>query len=142
MHKTICGREDGWKSVFRYRVPEGRMRDWNRRETMILDFKQIEETVMPNFKGGEKEMAAKMYADEKTRIMLNRLVPGATVGLHTHEGSSEIIYILEGNGKVLYDGEEMRIEKGQVHYCSEGHEHSLINDTDADLVFFAVVPQQ
>lgn len=109
---------------------------------MILDFSKIEENITPNFKGGEKEMAIRAYADEKNRIMVNRLIPGASVGLHTHEGSSEIIYILEGGCKVLYDGEEMRIEKGQVHYCPEGHSHSMINDTEEDLVFFAVVPQQ
>ena len=109
---------------------------------MILDFKQMEETIMPHFKGGEKQMAAKMYADEKNRILLSRLIPGASVGVHTHEGSSEIIYILEGSAAVLYDGEKLRIEAGQVHYCPDGHAHSLINDTERDLVFFAVVPQQ
>ena len=109
---------------------------------MILDFNQMEETIIQNFKGGEKQIAAKMYVDEKNRIMKSRLIPGATVGLHTHEGSSEIIYILEGSGKVLYDGNEFKVEAGQVHYCPEGHEHSLINDTEQDLVFFAVVPQQ
>lgn len=109
---------------------------------MILDFNKMAETITPRFKGGEKEMVIKAYADEKNRIMLNRLIPGATVGLHTHEGSSEVIYILEGSGKVLYDGEELRIMEGQAHYCPEGHAHSLINDTERDLVFFAVVPQQ
>ena len=118
------------------------MRNWNKEKNMILDFKQMEETIMPHFKGGEKQMAAKMYADEKNRILLSRLIPGASVGVHTHEGSSEIIYILEGAAKVLYDGEELRIGAGEAHYCPEGHEHSLINDTDSDLVFFAVVPQQ
>lgn len=109
---------------------------------MILDFNKIEETIASNFKGGEKEMAIRAYADEKNRIMINKLVPGASVGQHTHEGSSEIIYILEGRGKVIYDGEEMRIEKGQIHYCPDGHSHSLINDSEKDLVFFAVVPKQ
>lgn len=109
---------------------------------MILDFNNMAETITPHFKGGEKEMAIKVYADEKNRIMVNRLIPGASVGLHTHEGNSETIYVLKGGGKVLYDGEELRIEEGQVHYCPEGHEHSLINDRSSDLVFFAVVPQQ
>lgn len=109
---------------------------------MILDFNKIEETIAPHFKGGEKEMAVRAYADEKNRIMVNKLIPGASVGLHTHEGSSEIIYILEGRGKVIYDGEEMRIEKGQIHYCPDGHSHSLINDSEKALVFFAVVPKQ
>ena len=109
---------------------------------MILDFAKIEETITPHFKGGEKEMAIKAYVDEKNRIMRCRLIPGASVGMHTHEGSSEIIYILEGSAKVLCDGEELRIEAGQAHYCPEGHTHSLINDTEKELVFFAVVPKQ
>lgn len=109
---------------------------------MILDFKNMKETVIPNFKGGEKEIATRVYADEKNRIMVSKLIPGASVGLHTHEGTSESIYIIEGSGKILYDGEEMRIEAGQAHYCPEGHGHSLMNDTEKELVFFAVVPQQ
>lgn len=109
---------------------------------MILDFAKMEETVTPHFKGGEKEMALKAYADEKNRIMSCRLIPGASVGLHMHEGTSEIVYILEGSGKVLYDGEELRIGAGQAHYCPEGHTHSLVNDTEEELKFFAVVPKQ
>ena len=74
--------------------------------------------------------------------MYGRLEPGASIGLHTHETSSEIIYLLEGRGKVLLaDGEE-RVAAGQCHYCPKGHTHSLVNDSDADLVFFAVVPEQ
>ena len=52
------------------------------------------------------------------------------------------MYFLEGRGKVLLaDGEE-RVAAGQCHYCPKGHTHSLVNDSDADLVFFAVVPEQ
>ena len=32
--------------------------------------------------------------------------------------------------------------KGDCHYCPKGHTHSLINNSDEDLVFFAVVPVQ
>ena len=45
---------------------------------MILDFNQMEETIIQNFKGGEKQIAAKMYVDEKKRIMKSRLIPGET----------------------------------------------------------------
>lgn len=109
---------------------------------MIIDFKNMEETVIPNFKGGEKQIAAKMHFDGKNRILHGRLESGATIGLHTHETSSEIIYFLEGSGKVLMDGEYERLSAGMCHYCPKGHTHSLINDSDADLVFFAVVPEQ
>lgn len=43
---------------------------------------------------------------------------------------------------MLYDGAYEDVEAGVCHYCPKGHSHSLINNSDADLVFFAVVPNQ
>ncbi len=108
---------------------------------MVIDFKNMDEKEIPNFKGGKKAYNVKMFTDENNKIMMGRLVSGASIGLHTHLGSSEIIYILEGRGKVIYNGSDIRLEKGDVHYCAEGAEHSLVNDSDADLKFFAVVPE-
>lgn len=109
---------------------------------MLIDFSKAEETVMTAFKGGEKELRASMYVDERNRIMRGRLVPGASIGLHTHDTSSEVIFFLEGSGKTVLDGKEERVRAGMCHYCPKGHSHTLINDTDEDLVFYAVVPQQ
>lgn len=109
---------------------------------MIIDFDSMEEKVLPNFKGGEKEMATKMFFDGMNRIMRARLVPGASIGMHTHDAGSEIIFITEGRGCVIYDGERIALKAGDVHYCPKGHTHSLINDSDAELRFSAVVPQQ
>lgn len=108
---------------------------------MILSFAQMEETPMPQFKGGVKTTYARMYTDAHNRIMRSRLEPGASIGLHTHEGNSEAVYILSGSGKALYDGGEERLHPGDCHYCPEGHAHSIVNDGTEDLVFFAVVPQ-
>ena len=48
-----------------------------------------------------------MFVDERNRIMCSRLEPGASIGYHKHENGSEMIYILQGKGKALYDdGEE------------------------------------
>ena len=109
---------------------------------MILDFDRLEPTVLPRFQGGEKQLDARMFVDENNKILRGRLEPGASIGLHTHETSSEMIYILRGTGRVLYDGAEQAVRAGVCHYCPRGHAHSLINDGDQDLEFFAVVPQQ
>lgn len=109
---------------------------------MIIDFENMQEKVLENFNGGEKALIVKMSVDEKNKILYGKLEPGATIGLHTHDTSSEVIYILEGKGKVLYDGEYEEVKAGICHYCPKGHEHGLINDSDSDLIFFAVVPQQ
>ena len=109
---------------------------------MTLDFDKLEETVLPHFKGGEKEVSAHMFADERNRIMRATLKPGASIGMHVHDTSSEIVYVLQGCATVLEEGGEHTLTAGMCHYCPKGHAHSLINDSDGDLTFFAVVPEQ
>ena len=107
---------------------------------MLLNFDQIEEKVIPKMRGGEGEMITRMFVNEDTKIMRGRLTPGSTIGLHTHDTSSEIICILSGTGKVLCDGSYEPLSAGSVHYCPKGHEHSLINDGTEDLEILAMIP--
>lgn len=109
---------------------------------MIIDFEKMEETRIPNFKGGQKDTIAKLRTDELGKIMYGRLEPGASIGLHTHETSSETIYILSGKADFLYDGGTEEAAAGECHYCPKGHSHSMINNGEEDLVFFAVAPEQ
>ena len=109
---------------------------------MIFDYNKMESETLENLKGGEKHLDAKMYFDGKNRFMKGKLCAGASIGMHRHEGNCEMFYILEGEGKVIYDGKEERISEGMAHYCPEGHTHSLVNDSNSDLVFFAVIPKQ
>lgn len=109
---------------------------------MIIKFDERQEEEFKSFKGGEKSFFAKMYNDELNRILTGTLKPDATIGLHTHTSNSEIIYILKGRGKVLYEGVYEQIKEGQCHYCKKGSEHSLINDSSEDLEFFAVICEQ
>lgn len=109
---------------------------------MKIDFGTIDENMLPGFKGGEKFLAARMFSDALNKIMKARLVPGASIGMHTHEDNSEIMLIVSGSGYALYDGERIGLKAGDVHYCAKGHTHCLVNDGTGDLEFFAVVPQQ
>ena len=112
---------------------------------MLIDFSNMEEQVIPGFLGGEGTFHARMRVDELGKIMRAALEPGSSIGLHTHDTSSEIIYILSGKGKILYDDGCEPLEAGSCHYCPKGHAHSLMNDSPEggeDLRFFAVVPEQ
>lgn len=109
---------------------------------MLIEFDKMEPQVIPHMRGGEKEARMRMYTDPLNKIMRGRLIPGASIGMHTHETSSEIIYILSGTGKVLYNGEYIPLKAGDCHYCPKGHAHSLMNDSGENLEFFAVVPNQ
>ena len=88
---------------------------------MKLDFGKMEEKRLPEFKGGKGDMIARMHMDELGKILYGRLEPGSSIGFHKHETSSEVIYILSGK---------------------KGHSHSMINNGEEDLIFFAVVPEQ
>lgn len=110
---------------------------------MKIDFNLIAETAMPNFKGGEGVTRMRTQNDGLNKIMYGRLDVGCTIGYHTHDGNSEIIYITRGTARCLYDGGEELLAPGQCHYCPRGHSHGLINASDSEpLEYFAVVAEQ
>ena len=79
---------------------------------MIIDFSQIKEESVMNFKGGKGELCTRNYIDGKCKIMKSCLRPGASSGLHTHEGNCEIVYIISGTATFYYDGENQRADSG------------------------------
>lgn len=115
---------------------------------MTIRFDEMETTVMPGFKGGEKEFSAKMFFDGTNRIFKGLLIPGASIGTHTHDDSCEVIFILEGKGTILEkepgsdEATTRSVSAGDCLYCPKGHTHSLMNTSEDNLVFYAVVPKQ
>ncbi len=110
---------------------------------MIIKPQDIEFSRLEGFKGGEKHLEARMFFDGTNRILARaRLIPGASIGFHTHDDSCEVIFILEGCGCILEEGEKKAVQAGDCLYCPKGASHSLVNDSDADLIFCAVVPKQ
>lgn len=108
----------------------------------IINFDSIEENMQTAFKGGEGDVAFRIFKDDLNKVMRVRMTPHSSVGQHSHESDSEIIMVLKGSGKIVFDGQEMPIREGQVHYCPKGHGHTIINDTDEELHLCCVVPQQ
>lgn len=109
---------------------------------MKINFNNISAKEVNNFKGGEKSILLKVFSDDLNKIMINKLLPGASIGLHKHDDSSEIIFILSGKGYFICDGVKESVEQGDCHYCPKGSEHTFINDSEEELEFFAIVPQQ
>lgn len=115
---------------------------------MIIKFDEIGTSILPKFKGGEKEFAADMFFDGTNRIFRGRLIPGATIGMHTHDDSCEVIFILSGHGTIMEQAPDgnpttQAVGPGDCLYCPKGHTHSLMNaSSEEDLVFYAAVPKQ
>ena len=113
---------------------------------MIIRLEEIPQSVLPAFKGGEKEFRANMHFDGRNRMFKGCLVPGSSIGVHTHDDSCETIFIISGKGSILEmeDGCETlkEVNPGDCLFCDKGQTHSLRNTSEAeDLVFYASVIQ-
>ena len=108
---------------------------------MKIDYSKIEEKKEINFKGGNGVLVTRNFVDEKNKIMMSRLTPGANIGYHAHEMNSETIFILSGEGHFVYDDAVENVKAGDVHYCPMGHSHAFYNDGDDDLCYFAIVSE-
>ena len=106
---------------------------------MLIHLNQIEETPAEHMLGGEGTIYLRRFMDDAGKIMLVRVQPGCSIGMHTHETSSEVCYILSGCAKVLYDGKVLPLEPGVAHYCPKGHSHSVFNDGDEEMTMYCVV---
>ena len=81
-------------------------------------------------------MTAKMYMDAQGKIIPCAIHKGGPIGVHKHETSDDINYVLSGNGKATCDGKEEIVSPGTCHICKKGSEHSIENTGDEELFLF------
>ena len=110
--------------------------------TMRIDYNTMEEMRIPGMNHGTGEMTAKMSADESGIYILCRIHANGSIGLHRHETSDDINYVISGTGKAICDGAEERLTAGVCHICRKGSVHSILNTGDEDLVLWTVVVER
>lgn len=109
---------------------------------MLIDFNTIKEITLPGMNNGTGEMTAKMYMDENGKIIPCTIHKGGSIGIHKHETSDDINYVLSGSGKAICDGKEEILNAGCCHICKKGSEHSIVNTGDDDLVLLTIVVER
>lgn len=108
----------------------------------MINFENIEEIAIPEFRKGKGETKMKQISDGKTKIMQVTLEPGNSIGKHTHDTNCEVMHIISGVASCTLNGEDETVLPGQAHYCPKGSEHSVENKGSEPLVMFAVVAEQ
>lgn len=109
---------------------------------MQIDFSKIAEERVEGLKGGEGTLLKRAFSDRMGTVMLDRLAPGASIGMHCHTDDCEVMFILSGTASFQCDGVEETVQAGSCHYCPKGSTHCLKNKGTDELVFFAVLPKQ
>ena len=106
---------------------------------MRIDFNAIDAMTGPAMNGGAGTMTVRMYNDEQYRIISTVLHPHSSLGLHLQNSGDDMNYVISGRGKAICAGVEELLFPGVMHICPKGSEHSIINDSDENLVFLTLV---
>ena len=98
-----------------------------------------------NMRGGQGTATVKhlLNPDEmlgKGRLFAeNTLPPGASIGLHPHEGDFEVYYILQGRGRYYNNDQVFEVKAGDMTRVDDHNTHSIVNTGDTPLVFIALI---
>lgn len=57
---------------------------------------------------------------------------------HSHSAQTEFYLVVKGRGQVRHAGGTTPIEEGDAFVFHPGEAHQLINDSDADLIFYTI----
>ena len=81
-----------------------------------------------------KEMGAPNFA-----MRLFEMEPGGYSPLHNHHWEHEV-FILEGEGIVVSEGNERRYRVGDVIYVPSNEKHQFKNDGEKQVKFLCLIP--
>lgn len=109
---------------------------------MRIDFNEKESVTVPGMNHGTGMMTAKMYADVLGKVISCAIHPGGSIGMHRHETSDDINYVISGKGIAVTDGTEEPLSAGVCHICKKGSAHSITNTGTEDLVLLTVVVER
>ncbi len=66
---------------------------------------------------------------------LVKFFPGKTQRQHIHFGEEQILYVIEGQGMHMLNGQQEEIHEGMLIYCPPYSKHEVINSGNKDLIF-------
>ena len=106
---------------------------------MLIDFNAQQERIFEGMNGGNGQVAAKMFMNSAVKVIVSRIRPGGSIGLHVKESSNDINFVAAGAGIAFCDGKEEALSVGVCHYCPKGSRHMIENTGREDLVLYTVV---
>ncbi len=68
-----------------------------------------------------------------TQIVVMSIPPGGEIGEETHEGTDQVLYLVEGEGEVFLNGEKKAYKTGDIVLVHDGTRHNFKNTGKQDL---------
>jgi mannose-6-phosphate isomerase-like protein (cupin superfamily) len=79
-----------------------------------------------------------LYTAKNLQLVLMTLPPGCDIGEEVHEDRDQFFRIEEGEGVVVIDGVENRVEDDFAVIVPAGARHNVINRSDAPLKLYTI----
>jgi mannose-6-phosphate isomerase-like protein (cupin superfamily) len=73
----------------------------------------------------------------KSQLVLMSLLPHEEIGTEVHK-VDQILYAVEGEGKVVLAGAGSKFEKGEIVFVPAGVQHNVINTDDEPMKLFTI----
>jgi mannose-6-phosphate isomerase-like protein (cupin superfamily) len=68
-----------------------------------------------------------------TQVVVMSIPPGGEVGEETHPDNDQVLYLVEGSGTAVLNGEEQPFEAGDAVMVPAGTKHNFVAGSDAPL---------
>lgn len=70
---------------------------------------------------------------QHTQIVIMSIPPGGEIGEETHTDNDQVLFLLEGEGKVILNHEEQSYKSGDIVLVNAGTLHNFVNTGSVDL---------
>lgn len=112
---------------------------------MVCNISDFDKIILENPMGGKGKLTKTNLLGKdnlgkkvSTFAIIN-LDPHSTLGLHQHVGTCEGYYFIKGSAKYVDDDKTIAVKAGDFTMCDDGHFHSVINDSDEEVSFVALI---
>lgn len=79
-----------------------------------------------------------LHTGVNSQLVAMSLLVGEDIGEEVHQNTDQMIFIVEGEGAALLNGEEQKIEEHDVVFVPAGATHNIMNTGDEDLKLFTI----
>jgi len=79
-----------------------------------------------------------LYTGKNSQLVLMSLKPGEEIGMEIHEDHDQFFRFEKGEGKVIIDENEYKVEEDFAVIVPAGAQHNVINTGDKDMRVYTI----
>ena len=79
-----------------------------------------------------------LFTGRYSQLVLMSLLPNEDIGEEVHSGVDQMLFIVDGKGKGIINGEEFTFDENDTIIVPAGARHNIINTGDKDLKLYTI----